>query len=252
MLPKPVAFSIGPVHYLPIITTAIAAVFCTQLLRRYYSRRSSIYLLWWSAGVLTYGLGTALESVITLFGNSVALNKSWYIAGALLGAYPLAQGSVFLLLRPRVAVVLTVVTLPLVFALSALVVLSPVLPEVMESHRPSGAILQWQWIRHMTPLVNLYAAGFLIGGAILSASRYAAMRGPGDGSRAVGNSLIACGAILPGIGGGMAKAGMVEALYVAELVGLVLIWAGYLTCVRAPRLELSQSDNDVVAAVTKT
>ena len=35
----------------------------------------------------------------------------------------------------------------------------------------------------------------------------------------------------------MAKAGMVEALYVAELVGLVLIWVGYMTCVRAPRLE---------------
>ncbi len=246
MLPKPVAFPVGLVHYLPIITTAIAAVFCAQLLRRYDSRRSSIYLLWWSAGVLTYGLGTALESAITLFGNSVALNESWYIAGALLGAYPLAQGSVFLLLKPRVAALLTVVTLPLVFVLSALVVLSPVLPEAMESHRPSGAILQWQWIRLMTPLVNLYAACFLIGGAILSASRYAAMRGPGDGSRAVGNCLIACGAILPGIGGGMAKAGMVEALYVAELVGLVLIWAGYMTCVRAPRLERSQSDNNVV------
>ena len=32
--------------------------------------------------------------MVTLFGNSPALNKAWYIAGALLGGYPLAQGSV--------------------------------------------------------------------------------------------------------------------------------------------------------------
>ena len=87
----------------------------------------------------------------------------------------------------------------------------------------------------MTPIVNLYAASFLIGGSILSSVRYRASRGPGDGSRAVGNSLIAFGALLPGIGGGMAKAGVVEALYIGELIGLVFIWSGYLVCVRAPR-----------------
>ena len=231
-----VASSVGLVHYLPVITTALSAVFCAQLLRHYSLRRSSIHLLWWGAGVFTYGLGTSLESAITLFGNSVALNKSWYIAGALLGAYPLAQGTVYLLLKRSTAAVLTVITLPLIFVLSALVILSPVLPEAMESHRPSGAILAWQWIRLMTPFVNLYAASFLIGGAILSAFRYAALRGPGDRSRTVGNSLIAFGAILPGIGGGMAKAGVVEALYVGELIGLVFIWSGYVTCVRARRL----------------
>ena len=32
----------------------------------------------------------------------------------------------------------------------------------------------------------------------------------------IGTALIALGGLLPGIGGGMAKAGMVEALYVAE------------------------------------
>jgi sulfite exporter TauE/SafE len=35
------------------------------------------------------------------------------------------------------------------------------------------------------------------------------------------------GAILPGIGGSMARAGMVEGLYVGELAGLILIWLGY-------------------------
>jgi hypothetical protein len=35
------------------------------------------------------------------------------------------------------------------------------------------------------------------------------------------------GAILPGVGGSFARAGRVEVLYVTELIGLLLIWAGY-------------------------
>ncbi|MCL1601694.1 MAG: hypothetical protein M3112_09200, partial [Actinomycetia bacterium] len=46
-------------------------------------------------------------------------------------------------------------------------------------------------------------------------------------SRVLGNIYIAVGAILPGIGGSFARAGVVEVLYVTELVGLLLIWAGF-------------------------
>lgn len=55
----------------------------------------------------------------------------------------------------------------------------------------------------------------------------------GPGGRAIGNALIAFGAILPGIGGGMAKAGMVEALYIGEFIGLLFIWLGYACCTSA-------------------
>ncbi len=223
------------VHYLPIVTTAMSAVFCVLLLRRYRVRRSGPHLLWWGIGIFFYGLGTALESTITLFGNSVLLTKLWYIAGALLGGYPLAQGSVFLLLPRRTARILTAVTLPFLAVAAVLVLLSPPVLGALESHRPSGAVLGWSWVRLLTPFINLYAVVFLIGGALLSAARYARGRTADDRARAIGNSLIAFGAILPGIGGGMAKAGMVEALYVGELVGLVFIWAGYAVCVRSPR-----------------
>ena len=55
--------------------------------------------------------------------------------------------------------------------------------------------------------------------------------------------MIALGGLLPGIGGAMAKAGTVEALYVAELAGLLLIWAGYEFCIRAGRLERVDVDD---------
>ena len=107
----------------------------------------------------------------------------------------------------------------------------------MESFRPSGDLLGWQWIRLFTPLINIYAVVFLIGTAAWSAWHFA--RRAGDGNRAVGNALIATGALLPAIGGGMAKGGAVEVLYVMELLGLILIWVGYVFCVReSPPLEL--------------
>jgi hypothetical protein len=215
------------VHYVPLLTTAMSVVFAASLFRRWSVRRSP-HLWWWAVGITTYGLGTALESAVTLGGNTVTLTKSWYIAGALLGGYPLAQGSLYLSWSRPLANRLTALSASFVVVAAALVVLSPVNLGALEPHRPSGAVLGWSWIRLMTPFINLYAVFFLIGGAILSAWRHYRYRG--HSYRAAGNALIAVGAILPGIGGSMAKAGMVEGLYVGECVGLVLIWFGDRVC----------------------
>ena len=149
-----------------------------------------------------------------------------------MGGYPLAQGTVYLLLPRPTAHVLTAITVPYLLVMAVLVLLSPVDIEALELHKPSGSILVWTWVRMMTPFLNGYAALFLIGGAVYSAVKYA--RKTGGGNRALGNSLIAFGAMLPAIGGGMAKADIVEALYLGEFVGLIFIWAGYAACVRVP------------------
>jgi hypothetical protein len=86
-------------------------------------------------------------------------------------------------------------------------------------------VFAWQWVRAFSPLVNLYAVVFLIGGAVLSALRYSANRD--TRYRMWANVLIAIGAILPGIGGTATRMGHVEVLYVTELVGMLLTWAGY-------------------------
>jgi hypothetical protein len=116
------------------------------------------------------------------------------------------------------------VSLSLVVFAAISVVLSPVDMAAFEADRPSGAVLAWQWVRLLTPFINLYAVFFLIGGAIRSAWRH--YREHNHLYRAYGNALIAAGAILPGIGGSFAKAGLVEALYVGECIGLMLIWLG--------------------------
>jgi hypothetical protein len=219
------------VHYVPILTTIVSAAFSASLFLK-YRQRPSAHVWWWAVGVAFYGVGTLVESTITLAGNTVFLTKAWYIAGAILGGYPLAQGSLYLSYSRRTADRATSVSLPFVILAGVLVALSPVDLSQLEPHRPSGALLAWRWVRLMTPFINAYAAFFLIGGAAVSAWRY--RQRSGAANRAAGNTLIAIGALLPGVGGAMAKAGVVEALYIGEFVGLVLIWAGERTCAWRP------------------
>lgn len=219
------------VHYLPIVTTAVAAVFSLSLFRRYGERRTP-HLLWWAIGIALYGVGTLAEATITLAGNSVLLAKAWYISGAILGGYPLAQGSLYFSYSRNFARRATAISVPFVAAACVLVALSPVVPAALEPHRPSGAILGWRWVRLMTPFINTYAVFFLVGGAVASAWRFWRMHDPGR--RVIGNILIAVGALMPGVGGALAKAGLVEALYVGECIGLVVIWVGERACAWRP------------------
>lgn len=232
------------VHYIPILTTIFSAFFFASIFGRYRRKRSS-HLLWWSAGVFTYGLGTALESVITLFGNSPVLNKSWYIAGAILGGYPLAQGSVYLHFRAKTANLLTAVTMPVLIFAAVAVILSPTDPSQLDVFRPGGAAIAWQWVRLLTPFINIYAAIFLIGSAAYSALRF--RRIDGGARAAAGNTLIAVGALLPGIGGSFAKFGLVEALYIGEFVGIIMIYSGYRLCTRPA--ESTAGENQLKDAV---
>lgn len=214
-----------PVHYLPILTTLIAIPFAWALFQRWRTRRSGPHLLWWAAGVFLYGVGTFTEASVTLFGWSEGLFRAWYISGALLGGAPLAQGSAYLLLKRRTAHILAAVLVFFVAVAAAFVVLSPIDLSLVEPHRLSGSVLEWQRVRLFSPFVNTYAVIFLIGGAIWSAVRF--YRNAETHHRAVGNTFIAVGAILPGIGGAATRMGHTEVLYVMELIGLILIWIGF-------------------------
>lgn len=222
----------GPtlVHYIPILTTLLALPFGIEILRRYRRNPDRLHLLWWGGGVLIYGIGTFTEAATTLAGWSEPVFRAWYISGALLGGAPLAQGTVYLLLRRRTAHLLTVALVVYVAIASAAVMLSPIDYTRVEPHRLSGAVFEWTWVRRFSPFVNLYAVIFLIGGAILSALRYSLV--PDMRHRMWANTLIAIGAILPGIGGTATRMGHVEVLYVTELVGLLFTWAGYRMSVR--------------------
>jgi hypothetical protein len=238
------------IHFTPVLTTVVAAFFTVALWKHWRRRPQARYLFWWTVGVALFGLGTLTEGATTIFGWSEPLFRSWYIAGALLGGAPLAQGTVYLLMKKRNADRLAVLMLTYAAIVSIFVLATPIVYDLVETHRLSGQVMEWQWVRLFSPLLNTYAMVFLVGGAGWSAWRY---RRTSDGprSRVTGNALIAVGALLPGIGGSFTRAGYVEVLYITEITGLLLIWAGYRAMTKAPAVSVHAAQQTAYATEGK-
>lgn len=215
-----------PVHYIPIVTTLVSVAFSWVLFKHWRNKPSAYYLLWWFIGGVMYGVGTLTESLTSVFGWSEPVFRAWYISGALLGGAPLAQGTVYLLMKDKIGHVLTAILITTVVVASFFVLRTPINYEAVELHRLSGAVMEWSWVRLFSPFINIYALIFLAGGAGWSAWKYFRL-GREYRARFLGNLSICIGAILPGIGGTYTRFGMVEVLYVTELIGISLIWLGY-------------------------
>ena len=235
------------VNYIPIVTTLFSIYFLIVLYAHWASNKQAMHIFWWMLGVLFYGAGTVTESINTLAGFSVSNFKAWYILGALLGGAPLAQGTVYLFMKKKTANALSVVLVTVVVITAILVILSPVHPDLIQNNRLTGKILDWRFIRFITPFINIYAFIFLVGGAVYSAVTY--FRNKNYKNRFAGNVLIALGGLLPGIGGSFTKFGYVEVLYITELIGLCFIFAGYFVIRRdsKPSLWKEQVYSDAVA-----
>jgi hypothetical protein len=212
------------VSYIPVLTTLFSIFFLSRIVPHYLSRRSP-YLLWWTLGVLTFGAGTLTESINAIYGWSELNTKIWYIVGALLGGYPLAQGTIYLLMKKRFADISAIFCSAAILIAAACVLSSPIeIPEGFD-FRLTGRVFSWQWVRAFSPLLNLYAFVFLFGGAVYSAIQYFAV--DKGRTRFLGNIFIAVGALLPGIGGTFTRFGYVEILYITEFIGLAFIYFGY-------------------------
>lgn len=85
-------------------------------------------------------------------------------------------------------------------------------------------------IRSLTPFFNVYGTLALAGGAIYSAYIFWRKRVLYD--RMIGNILIGMGAMSPALGGTLSKAGFPTALYISELIGIMLIFIGYTQAVK--------------------
>ena len=212
------------VEFIPIITTLFSAFFVREIYSHYRERKTK-YLLWWTIGVLTFGLGTFAESINAVFGWNEINLKYWYIVGALLGGFPLAQGSVYLLMNKKFADITTYIFVSIILFASVFVILTPLNIPADFSYKLSGSVFAWKWVRYFSPLINIYSFIFLVGGAVYSAIKY--FRQTNKEARFKGNIYIAMGGLLPGIGGSFTRMGHVNVLFVTELTGLLLIFIGY-------------------------
>ncbi|TLN20886.1 hypothetical protein FDZ74_05305 [bacterium] len=220
----------NPIAFLPILSMIVSFIFAGFVFSRYLKRRGA-HLLLWTIGMLFYGLGGAAEGYYGLFGWNPLVFRIWYLCGAVLVAAWLGQGTVYLLMKRRTANILMIV-LGLGSLYAAYAVFSAQLdPALMTSSLHTGSELSGKAIttpgvRMLTPFFNLYGTLTLVGGAIYSAFLFWRKRVLLH--RAIGNVLIAAGAILPAFGGTFSRFGIPGALYISELLGAILLFIGFL------------------------
>ena len=206
-----------------VATSILAAGFAVDLLCRWLRDRSRRHLIWWAAGVVAYGVGTLAAAVVERSGWTPGWFRIWYIAGAILGGALLAQGTAYLLHRRDTADRLASSVAVVAVGAACALLLSPVAP--LASGDLAGDSIDWAWVRAFTPVLNVFAVVYLVGGALLSATRLR-KRPDVNKRRITGNVLIAIGGLTPAAGGIASRLGGVDALPPTLLAGLTLIWAG--------------------------
>ncbi|MEW6286806.1 MAG: hypothetical protein AB1509_11315 [Chloroflexota bacterium] len=217
-------------NILPWFSTIVTFVFTVMVYRR-YRQRGGAHLGLWTIGLFFYGLGTLGEVILGLTFNAFVL-KLWYLMGAMLTAAWLGMGTVHLLIRKgNVAVILTWVLAAVSLLAAFLVFTAPVHAAAYDVARPASEQYREILTRggitiFLTILLNIYGTLTLVGGAIYSAFLF--WRKKVLANRMYGNILIAAGALSPAMGGTFLRAGMVDLLYLSELIGAILMFAGFI------------------------
>lgn len=216
---------------IPLITSIVSLIFAHTVLDQFFARRKPFQLVW-AVGLLMYSIAAGSEFWMESQGvlESELAYRLWYLVGAIFVAAWLGMGTLYLLLRRRTAhVVMGILMAGSVYAVFA--VLGADL-DFSNLETIEGAVIvsgkaMPSYLRGLTPVFNIFGTLALVGGAVYCAWIFWRKRILPH--RVVSNVLIAVGAILPAAGGTSLRAGgSIEAFYILELVGIVIIFVGFL------------------------
>jgi hypothetical protein len=216
---------------LPFVSCIVCLTFAFLIFRR-FSYRKAPHLLLWGIGMVFYAIGGFCEAYYTAFGWNPLIFRLWYLFGAILVAAWLGQGTVYLLIRKPYWAngLMTLLVLGSLYSLWR-VFTAQLDPAQLTSSLHTGSVLSGiaivsPGVRTLTPFFNIYGTLTLVGGAIWSAWTF--WQKHILPHRAVGNLLIAAGALLPAFGGSFSRFGFAGALYLSELLGAVLLFIGFI------------------------
>ena len=211
-----------------LIATVISLAFAAIVFRQYLARHRP-YQLVWSLAILVFALGTGFQFLAEFGGWTPFLYRAWYFTGAMVAAALLGQGTVYLQASRRLADV-TATILGLIF-LNGLVLVSatPVnLSHALTAQGVTGDGFPTTLLILLVPL-NIYGTVALVGGALWSVYHF--WRSGKLGRRALGTFLIAVGGLTVATGGTANRLGIPGILYLTELLGVAIIFVGYLQTV---------------------
>jgi len=230
--------------YLPFISATVSTIFAIFVLAR-YAKRKAPHLLLWGIGMIFYAIGGFCEGYYGAFGWNETIFRMWYLFGAILVAAWLGQGTVFLLAKkPWTTITMVVLLLGSIYGavrvFTAQLDPSLLTASVHTGSELSGHAIVTDGVRVLTPFFNLYGTVTLVGGAAYSAWIFFRKRVLLH--RTIGNVLIAAGALAPAFGGSASRFGIPAALYWGELLGALLMFAGFLRATTPMKSEVKQPE----------
>ena len=213
---------------LSLVATCISLAFAAVVFRQYLDRTRPYQLLW-SLALLIFAVGTFCQFLAELNGWNSLIYRIWYFSGAMLSAAYLGQGTMYLM-APRKTAHLSMLVLGLVSLIGLLLIaVLPVdLGKALVGNSVTGQGFPTTLLIILIPL-NTYGTVTLVGGALWSVFRF--WRNGTMGRRTIGTFLIAAGGMTVALGGTANRLGIPGLLYITELIGIAVIFVGYLQTV---------------------
>jgi hypothetical protein len=214
---------------LPPIAAALVATLFALLLARSWRQRRAAHTALWAAGFILFAIAAAAEAAAQRHGWTPFLFRTYYLCGGVLTVAFLGAGSALLQLRPRARDLLLGGLAVATVAAGATVALAPVdvatLLATPLGRPPANGVIGGHamlWAIALNSLGTL----FLIGGSLLSIVRRQRVRA---------NVWIGGGALVVALATGLSRGGDYSFVYVGELVGIVLMFAGFTMPARPTR-----------------
>jgi hypothetical protein len=221
------------VFVVPLIAGLVGVVFGGVVLREYLAKRKP-YQLAWAFALELFGFAALIEAVGIAAGWTDPLYKSYYLLGGILNVGWLAVGELYLLFPRRVGLAATGVMAAITLAALVAVSLSSTDPALLRESIPARGAISAPAAPVFPLVTNLAGSVILIGGAAWSA--WTAYRRSAPWSRVLGVALIAAGAFVVAGTHSVAQArGLYAVQPLGEAIGILVMFAGYLSVEAAPR-----------------
>ncbi len=208
---------------IPLVSSVVSLVFALTVLDQFLARRKAYQLLW-TVGLFMFFIATGSIFWVEAWGMNETAYRLWYLFGAVLVAAYLGMGTLYLLTPRRVAhIIMGILLAASVYAAFRVFTVNIDVNALQGFSRDTIP----QGMRNMY-YFSIFGTIALVGGAIYSAWVY--WRHRLMPHRVISNILIAVGAILPALGGTLARFGLSSSTAHALLIllGVVIIFIGFL------------------------
>ena len=209
---------------LPLMASVISLVFAIEVSRQYLRRRRA-YQFWWTVSLILYTFAAFAEFLAAFRGSwSPSLYTLYYISAAALVGF-MGGGTVFLIGGRRVGHVFILVMAAATVAMAAVAASVGVNTAALAGGRVVAGQAMPNTVRLLAMLLTIPGSLALFGGAAYSWWK----------TRHHFNLLIALGTLIISGAGGAARLGRPEFLYLGEMLGLAVLFAGFLLSREVPR-----------------